>query len=87
MQESADDLFLIEAMSGGERQQVDADQMPVLAVADELLHGSEDIGIGRIAERAEQSFGLALGIVHRQATYAYFAGPPEATRSKFRTSL
>ena len=49
---------------GGERQHVDAAQVPVLAVADQRLDRGEHLGIGRFAERTEQG----VRVVHGTAT-------------------
>jgi hypothetical protein len=63
VEESADDLFFVEAVPGGKSQHVDAAQLAILTVADQGLDRGEDLGIGRIAERAEQG----LRVVHGQA--------------------
>jgi hypothetical protein len=83
VEESADDLFFVEAVPGGKSQHVDAAQLAILTVADQGLDRGEDLGIGRIAERAEQG----LRVVHGHATYAHFGPPPGGDRTKFRTTL
>ena len=64
MKEGADDFFFVEPVLGGKSQHVDAARCAVLAVADQGLDRGEDLGIGRIAERAEQR----LRVVHGHAT-------------------
>ena len=61
VQEAADGLFLVEPALFGKVQHVDAAQRPILAVADQRFDRGGDLGIGGIAERAEQGLGLAAG--------------------------
>ena len=59
MQESGDHLLLVEPGSVREIEQVDAVEIAILTVSDQLLHGIDDGRVGRLSEDCE----LGLGVV------------------------
>jgi hypothetical protein len=66
VQETADRLFLVESMLGGEVQDIDAAQFPVAAVADHRFDRADDILVSRTAQRIEQRLGVAHATKLRQ---------------------
>src|SRR5262249_36014423 len=67
-------------------ERIEADQLAVLAVTNELFDGLADRRVGGVAQRAEQRLDLGLGllVVHRQQSYADFCASPGVTGSARR---
>src|SRR6185369_4617687 len=61
MQEGRNDLLLVEPVPRGKIQQVDAVEVAILALCDQLRNGLDDRGIGGLPQNGELGLGIAHG--------------------------
>ena len=59
MEKGANDPLLIEAMSAGKGQGIDAAEVAVLAFAHQALDGGDGFGVSRLPQGGEQGVGFA----------------------------